>query len=105
MLSAYGAYKAAVIAVAAAHKIAYIWGEVQAFLSLTKSITSAKDAMLLLNMATKANPIGLILGVVAAAATAFGLFRDNVSDSAAAVTKYGEGRLRQSLASIHYPPP
>ena len=91
VLSAYGAYKAAVIAVAAAHKIAYIWGEVQAFLSLTKSITSAKDAMLLLNMATKANPIGLILGVVAAAATAFGLFRDNVSDSAAAVTKYGEG--------------
>lgn len=91
VLSAYGAYKAAVIAVAAAHKIAYIWEEVQAFLSLTKSITSAKDAMLLLNMATKANPIGLILGVVAAAATAFGLFRDNVSDSAAAVTKYGEG--------------
>lgn len=91
VLSAYGAYKAAVIAVAAAHKIAYIWEEMQAFLSLTKSITSAKDAMLLLNMATKANPIGLILGVVAAAATAFGLFRDNVSDSAAAVTKYGEG--------------
>lgn len=91
VLSAYGAYKAAVIAVAAAHKIAYLWGEVQAFLSLTKSITSAKDAMLLLNMATKANPIGLILGVVAAAATAFGLFSDKVSDSAAAVTKYGEG--------------
>ncbi len=76
VISTYGAYKAAVLAVAAAHKVAAIWGEVQAFLSLTKSITSAKDAMLLLNMATKANPLGLVLSVVAAAATAFALFSD-----------------------------
>lgn len=90
VISTYGAYKAAVIAVAAAHKIAAIWGEVQAFLSLTKSVTSAKDAMLLLNMATNANPIGLVLGVVAAAATAFGLFSDNTSKAAEMTTKYGE---------------
>lgn len=109
VLSAYGAYKAAVIAVAAAHKIAYMWGEVQAFLSLTKSITSAKDAMLLLNMATKANPIGLILGVVAAAATAFGLFSSKASAAAEAVNKYGENAattlsrldtLTQTLAGL-----
>lgn len=90
VISTYGAYKAAVIAVAAAHKMAAIWGEVSAFLSLTKSITSAKDAMLLLNMATKANPIGLVLGVVAAAATAFGLFSDNTSKAAEMTSKYGE---------------
>lgn len=87
VISAYGAYKAAVIAVAAAHKIAAIWGEVQAFLSLTKTITSAKDAMLLLNMATKANPIGLILGVVAAAASAFALFRDKTDAAADAIAR------------------
>lgn len=87
VISAYGAYKAAVIAVAAAHKIASIWGEVQAFLSLTKAITSAKDAMLLLNIATKANPIGLILGVVAAAASAFVLFRDKTDAAADAIAR------------------
>ena len=90
VISTYGAYKAAVIAVAAAHKMAAVWGEVSAFLSLTRSITSAKDAMLLLNMATKANPIGLILGVVAAAATAFGLLSDNTSKAAEMTSKYGE---------------
>lgn len=90
VISTYGAYKAAVIAVAAAHKMAAVWGEVSAFLSLTKSITSAKDAMLLLNMATKANPIGLVLGVVAAAATAFGLLSDNTSKAAEMTNKYGE---------------
>lgn len=82
VISTYGAYKAAVLAVAAAHKVAAIWGEVQAFLSLTKSVTSAKDAMLLLNMATKANPIGLILSVVAAAASAFVLFNNRTDESA-----------------------
>jgi len=90
VISAYGAYKAAVIAVAAAHKIAAIWGEVQAFLSLTKSITSAKDAMLLLNMATKANPVGLILGIVAAAATAFALFSKNTDEAADALKRERE---------------
>lgn len=90
VISTYGAYKAAVIAVAAAHKLAAIMGEVQAFLSLTKSVTSAKDAMLLLNMATKANPIGLILGVVTAAATAFGLFSDNTGKAAEMTTKFGD---------------
>lgn len=90
VIAAYGTYKAAVIAVAAAHKIAAIWGEIQAFLSLTKSVTSAKDAMLLLNMATKANPIGLILGVVAAAAATFGLFSKNASAAAEMTTKFGE---------------
>lgn len=89
-VAAYGTYKAAIIAVAAAHKIAMVWGEVQAFMSLTKNVTSAKDAMLLLNMATKANPIGIVIGVVAAAAAAFGMFRDEVSETAQMTEKYGE---------------
>ncbi len=90
VISTYGAYKAAVLAVAAAHKVAAIWGEVQAFLALTKSVTSAKDAMLLLNMATKANPIGLILSVVAAAASAFLLLRDNSDEATEAAKRQKE---------------
>ena len=90
VISTYGAYKAAVIAVAAAHKIAAIWGEVSAFLSLAKSVTTAKDAMILLNIATKANPIGLVLGVVAAAATAFMMFSDSADEAADAAKKAAE---------------
>lgn len=81
VIATYGAYKAAVIAVAAAHKLMAIWGTVQAFLSLTTAIRSAKDAMLLFNMAVKANPIGLILSVLAAAVTAFLAFRKSTDES------------------------
>lgn len=75
---AYGAYKAALLAVYAAHKVQAIFGTISAFFSLTKSVHSAKDAMLLFNLATKANPIGLVVSVIASAAAAFYLFSKNV---------------------------
>ena len=81
---AYGTYKAALLAVYAAHKAQAILGSVSAFLSLTKSIHSAKDAMLLFNMTTKANPIGLIISIIASAAAAFYMFSKNVDASAKA---------------------
>lgn len=65
---AYGTYKAALLAVYAAHKAQAIYGTVTAFLSLAKGVHSAKDAMLLFNMATKANPVGLIVSVIASTA-------------------------------------
>ena len=85
VIATYGAYKAAVIAVAAAHKLMNIWGTVQAVLSLSRSISSAKDAMLLFNMAVKANPLGLVLSVVAAAVSAFALFRNTTDEAADAI--------------------
>lgn len=85
VIATYGAYKAAVIAVAAAHRLMNIWGTVQAVLSLSRSIRSAKDAMLLFNMAVKANPLGLVLSVVAAAVSAFALFRDTTDEAADAI--------------------
>lgn len=85
VIATYGAYKAAVIGVAAAHKLMNIWGTVQAVLSLSRSIRSAKDAMLLFNMAVKANPLGLVLSVVAAAVSAFALFRDTSDEAADAI--------------------
>lgn len=90
IIATYGAYKAAVIAVAAAHKIANIMGTVSAFLSLAKSITSAKEAMLLLSMVTKASPLGLVVGVVAAAAAAFALFGKETDKAQQTVEKFGE---------------
>lgn len=90
IIATYGAYKAAVIAVAAAHKLMAIWQSVQAFLSLTTAIRSAKDAMLLFNMAVKANPIGLVLSVLAAAVTAFLAFRKSTDEAADALKKERE---------------
>ena len=90
VIATYGAYKAAVIAVAAAHKLMNIWGTVCAFLSLTASVRSAKDAMLLFNMAVKANPLGLVLSVLAAAVTAFLSFRKSTDEAADALKKERE---------------
>ena len=67
-----------------------IWGTVSAFLSLTTSIRSAKDAMLLFNMAVKANPLGLVLSVLAAAVTAFLAFRKSTDEAADALKKERE---------------
>lgn len=94
IIATYGTYKAAVIAVAAAHKLMSIWGTVQAFLSLARSVTSAKDAMLLFNMAVKANPLGLVLSVVAAAATAFSLFSSKSGEATEMTNKYGDSAAK-----------
>lgn len=94
VIATYGTYKAAVLAVAAAHKVRAIWDNISAFLSLAKSVTSAKDAMLLFNMAVKANPLGLVLSVVTAAATAFSLFSTKSGDAAEMTYKYGDSAAK-----------
>lgn len=88
--AAFGTYKAALLAVWAANRIAAIAKSVGAFISLARSITSAKDAMLLFNMATKANPIGLIISLIATAATAFLAFKGSVEEAAETSDKFGE---------------
>lgn len=90
VIATYGAYKAAVLAVAAAHKIAKIAQTAGAFISLTREITSAKDAMVLLNMVTKASPLGFIVGIVAACATGLALFGDSAEDAAKMSERFGE---------------
>lgn len=90
VISTYGAYRAAVLTVAAAHKVMAIWGTVQAFFALIPAVRSAKDAMLLFNMVCKANPLGIVISVLAAAASAFYLFKNNAdeaTDAAAAQRK------------------
>lgn len=81
---AYGSYKAALLAVLVAHKVQAIYGAVTAFLSLAKGVHTAKDAMLLFNLVSKANPIGLIVSVITSAAAAFYLFGKNTDAAAKA---------------------
>lgn len=55
------AYKATLVAIEAIKTTKKILGTASAFLSLIPTIKSAKDAMLLLNMAFNANPVGLVI--------------------------------------------
>lgn len=88
--TAFGTYKAALLAVIAAQKVAAFIKSAEAFFSLAKGITSAKEAMLLFNIATNANPIGAIVGLIASAAAAFALFGDSTDEATERQEKFGE---------------
>lgn len=96
VVAAYGAYKAAVITMIALKKARIAIGNAQAFLSLARSISSAKDAMLLFNMATSANPLGLLLGTVAAGITLFSVFGGSAEDASTTTNKFGDDATKAS---------
>lgn len=90
VVAAYGAYKAAVIAMIAISKAQVAWESAKAFLSLAKSITTAKDAMALFNMVSSSNVLGLVLGALAAGVTMFNLFGNSAEDAATKTSKFTE---------------
>lgn len=87
LIAAYGAYKTAIIVVAATQKAMALGRSIAMFIDLAKAITSAKDAILLLNMATNANPLGILLSLLAAIGVAVWQFGKNTED---ATRKMGE---------------
>lgn len=93
IVAIYGSYRAALIAVAASQKLVVAAGIVKAFFSLARSITSAKDAMLLLNMAFRANPIGLIVSGITALITVLLTLRRRSKEAAEEIDS-----IRQSIA-------
>lgn len=60
----YGSYRATLMLVAAAQKATVAAGNIRAWLSLARGIRTAKDAVTALNLAVKANPLGLIVSAV-----------------------------------------
>lgn len=105
VVAAYGAYKAAVLAMIAISKAQVAWESAKAFLSLAKSITSAKDAMALFNLVSSSNVLGLVLGAVAAGVTMFNLFGSSAEDAATKTSKFTESANEasskvESLVSI-----
>lgn len=90
VVAAYGAYKAAVITMIAISKAQVAWESAKAFLSLAKSITTAKDAMALFNLVSSSNVLGLVLGTVAAGVTMFNLFGNSAEDAATKTSKFTE---------------
>lgn len=90
VVAAYGAYKAAVITMTAISKAQVAWKSAKAFLSLAKSITTAKDAMALFNLVSSSNVLGLVLGAVVAGVTMFNLFGNSAEDAATKTSKFTE---------------
>lgn len=84
LIVTYGGYKAILIATAAIQKASVVMGNVQAWLQLAKSIRSAKDAQIVFNMATKANPYILLASAIIGVVSAFVLFHKNANRAAAA---------------------
>ena len=87
---AYGAFKAAVIGWAAIEKVQTTIKTAKDFLALARSVTTAKDAMALFNLACTANTLGFVLSVIAAGVAAFKLFGDTTEDVASQTEKFGE---------------
>ena len=81
LISTYGAYRAALIATVAIQKASVIAGNVQAFLQLASSIRSAKDAQILFNTVTKANPYVLAATAIAALSSALYVYYNRVSEA------------------------
>jgi phage-related protein len=66
IVSAMTAYKLTLLAIKAVDFVSHIGSMVTTFISLIPYITSAKDAMLLLNMAFNVNPIALVVAAIVA---------------------------------------
>jgi tape measure domain-containing protein len=90
LISTYGAYKAAVITAHAIQGASVMAGNIKAWFQLASGIRSAKDAQIAFNLATKANPLGLLLALITAVGTAiwaFGKKTDDATDSISGLAK------------------
>lgn len=84
LVATYGAYKAVVIATAAAQRIA-AWAEgVRYILQTTTALTRATQAQILFNTVVKANPYVLLASVIAGVVTAFVAFASSTDKATTA---------------------
>lgn len=106
VIAAFGTYKAALLAVNVVQKInatltaeAALQQKLAAMqgiaLSQAQAMAAARTTLMAaawnsLKVAMATNPIGIVLAVVSAAATAFGLFSDSTSEATEMTQKYGE---------------
>lgn len=93
IVAAYGSYRAAIIAVNAVQAITVSAKNISAFISLARGITTARDAMALLNLTFRANPIGLVVSGITTLVTVLLTLRKRSSDAARAADE-----ARQAIA-------
>lgn len=104
-VTAYGAYKAVVITLAAIEKARIALNTVVRFIELAKAVSNATQAMRVFNLACKTNILGFVVGTVLSAIVAFKLFGNSAEDAATKTSKFTESANEasskvESLVSI-----
>lgn len=79
LIASYGAYKTAVFATIAVQRASAIASSVTAWFQLAHGIKTAKDAQIMFNLATKANPYVLAVSAIVALGTAIWAFHDSTT--------------------------
>lgn len=104
-VTAYGAYKAVVITLAAIEKARIALNTAVRFIELAKAVSNATQAMRVFNLACKTNILGFVVGTVLSAIVALKLFGNSAEDAATKTTKFTESANEasskvESLVSI-----
>lgn len=102
LTAGYLAYKAVLIAINAIQTVKNILGTVSAFLSLIPAIKSVKDAMLLLNMAFSANPVGLVVSGITAITTALVLLKNTQTEEQKQAEEFAQSMLSAKNSMEEY---
>lgn len=104
-VTAYGAYKAVVITLAAIEKARIALNTAVRFIELAKAVSNATQAMRVFNLACKTNILGFVVGTVLSAIVALKLFGDSAEDATTKTSKFTESANEasskvESLVSI-----
>lgn len=104
-VTAYGAYKAVVITLAAIEKARIALNTAVRFIELAKAVSNATQAMRVFNFACKTNILGFVVGTVLSAIAAFKLFGNSAEDATTKTSKFTESANEasskvESLVSI-----
>ncbi|MCU7583659.1 tape measure protein, partial [Riemerella anatipestifer] len=78
LVATYGSYRAALIVTSVLQKAQIAQQAISNWLSLAKSIRTAKDAQALFNLTTSANPIGAIIALIGLLATTYVTYGDEI---------------------------
>lgn len=89
-VTAYGAYKAVVITLAAIEKARIALNTAVRFIELAKAVSNATQAMRVFNLACKTNILGFVVGTVLSAIVALKLFGNSAEDAATKTSKFTE---------------
>lgn len=104
-VTAYGAYKAVVIILAAIEKARIALNTAVRFIKLAKAVSNATQAMRVFNLACKTNILGFVVGTVLSAIVALKLFGNSAEDATTKTSKFTESANEasskvESLVSI-----
>lgn len=96
LVTAYGSYKAALIAVNAIQKVSATVAATRALLAQTQMLTRATQAQILFNQAVKANPYVLAFSALTTVITALAMFCDKSDEAEESVSRLENANKKAS---------